>query len=90
MGSGFSFDAMIEAVATAVAEKLRSQAAFASGAIPVQPRLLSVEQAAIYLGRTKPAIQHMIADGTLRAVRADRRVFLDKNDLDQWIDRNKV
>jgi excisionase family DNA binding protein len=89
MGNGFNFDAVIEAVATAVVEKLRAQVAN-SGSVPVQPRLLSVEQAAVYLGRTKPAIQHMIADGTLHTVRADRRVFLDKNDLDQWIERNKV
>jgi excisionase family DNA binding protein len=89
MDNGFNLDSLIEALATAIAEKLRAQVPD-SGAIPLEPRLLSVELAAVYLGRTKPAIQHMIADGTLHTVRADRRVFLDKNDLDQWIERNKM
>lgn len=86
--SGFSLDAVIDALAAAVAEKIRAQGGD-SGAEPIRPRLLSVEQAALYLGRTKPAIQHMIADGSLRPVRSDRRVFLDKQDLDKWIEQNK-
>jgi excisionase family DNA binding protein len=91
MASEFSFDVVIDAVAAAVAEKLRSsQPGTNVGSVPVQPRLLSVEQAAVYLGRTKPAIQHMIAEGSLQTVRADRRVFLDKEDLDRWIEKNKV
>ena len=89
MTPGLTFDAVLDAVATAVAEKLRAQPPQGSGA-GVQPRLLTADQAAIYLGRTKPAIQHMIADGSLKTVRSDRRVFLDKQDLDLWIDRNKV
>jgi excisionase family DNA binding protein len=88
MVDGFSLDTVIEAFASAVAVKLRNQAGD-NGAEPIRPRLLSVEQAAVYLGRTKPAIQHMIADGSLRPVRSDRRVFLDKQDLDKWIEQNK-
>jgi excisionase family DNA binding protein len=90
MGNGFNFDSVIEAVATALAEKLRSKGTTTLDMTPIRPRLLSVEQAAVYLGRTKPAIQHLIAEGSLRPVRADRRVFLDKQDLDKWIERNKV
>jgi len=91
MPTEFSFDRVIDAVATAVAEKLRSAPPGANeGVLSIEPRLLSVDQAALYLGRTKPAIQHMIAEGSLQTVRADRRVFLDKQDLDRWIDKNKV
>ena len=55
----------------------------------VQPRLFTVDDAALYLGRTKKAVQHMIASGKLPTVKADRRVFLDRNDLDEWIERSK-
>jgi excisionase family DNA binding protein len=55
----------------------------------VRPRLLKVEQAAVYIGRTKDAIQHMIANGKLPTVRSDRRVFIDMRDLDAWIEENK-
>jgi len=55
----------------------------------VKPVLLTVEQAAAYLGRTKEAVQHLIAERKVPVVRADRRVFLDARDLDQWIEQNK-
>jgi excisionase family DNA binding protein len=56
----------------------------------VQKRLLSVEEAAVYVGRTKEAVQHLIAAGKLPVVKADRRVFLDIRDLDLWIDQCKT
>jgi excisionase family DNA binding protein len=56
----------------------------------IRPRLLTVEQAAMYLGRTKEAVQHMIASGKLPVVKTDRRVFLDVKDLDEWIDKSKM
>lgn len=55
----------------------------------VQQRLFTVEDAAIYLGRTKKAVQHLIASGKLRTVKCDHRVFLDRKDLDEWIERGK-
>lgn len=55
----------------------------------VRPRLFTVEDAAVYLGRTKKAVQHLIASGKLPTVKADRRVFLDRKDLDEWIERGK-
>jgi excisionase family DNA binding protein len=56
----------------------------------VKPRLFSVEEAAVYLGRSKEAVEHMIGAGKLAVVRADRCVFLDVRDLDHWIEANKV
>lgn len=56
---------------------------------PVQPRLLTIAQAASYVGRSKGAVQHLIAAGKLPTVRADDRVFLDVRDLDEWIEKNK-
>jgi excisionase family DNA binding protein len=55
----------------------------------VRPRLLTVEDAGLYLGRTKKAVQHLIASRKLPTVKADRRVFLDRKDLDEWIERAK-
>jgi len=52
-------------------------------------RLLTVEESAVYLGRTKTSVQHLVAGGRLPTVRADRRVLLDIRDLDSWIEQNK-
>jgi excisionase family DNA binding protein len=57
---------------------------------PVPLRLLSAAEAAVYLGRTKEAVEHMVAAGKIPRVRADRRVFLDVRDLDKWIEENKT
>lgn len=71
-------DALAELVAGRVAER--------GGA---SQRLFSVDDAATYLGRTKPAVQNLIAGGTLPVVRIDRRVMLDRQDLDRLIDECK-
>ena len=56
----------------------------------IRKRLLTVEEAAVYLGRSKEAVQHLIAAGKLPTVKSDRRVFLDIKDLDQWIEQSKI
>lgn len=89
MESGFNLDALLDALADRVAAKVRAEVA-QDGVAAVKRRLFTVEQAAVYLGRTTEALQHMIASGKLRAVRADRRVFLDLKDLDRWIEQNKA
>ena len=53
------------------------------------PRLLSVAEAASYLGRSKHAVYRLIGAGKLRAVRLDRHVALDRRDLDALIERGK-
>lgn len=81
---------LLDAIAERVAEKLKpSLPGPISPRLPTAPRLLTVEQAASYLGRTKASVQHMISGGRLPVVRADRRVFLDVRDLDTWIEQNK-
>jgi excisionase family DNA binding protein len=80
---------LIEALAERVAQRVCAH--LAQGAAPnVRPRLLTVEQAALYLGRTKEAIEHMIASGKIPTVRFDRRVFVDVPDLDSLIENNKT
>jgi len=56
----------------------------------IRKRLLTVEEGAVYLGRTKEAVQHLVAAGKLPTVKSDRRVFLDIRDLDQWIEQSKI
>ena len=84
------FDPIVEAIADRVVEKLRPVVSEKNSATGIQPWLLTVEQAAAYLGRSKSSVQHLIADGALPTVRHDRRVFLDIEDLGRWIEQAKV
>jgi excisionase family DNA binding protein len=62
-----------------------------SGDVRITPRLLSVSQAAVYLGRTRRAIEGLIARSDLQVVRLGhgRRIFLDRQELDRMIDGAK-
>ena len=53
-------------------------------------RLLTVKDAAEYIGRTEQALQHLIHKREIVVVRKGRRVHLDRSDLDRWIEANKV
>ena len=79
-----TFDRLLELLAEKIAAKLCEEPS------RLYTRLLTIEQAAAYLGRTKDAVQHMVATSKVPTVRADRRVFLDREDLDQWIKDHKV
>jgi len=48
-------------------------------------RLLSVKEAAYYLGLSTWSIRERIGDGSLPVVRCGRRALLDRQDLDQFI-----
>jgi len=77
-------DSLLDQIADRVAQRLSSRLSV-SKSKAVHPRLLTVEQAADYLGRSKSSLQHLIADRSLPTVRHDRRVFIDIQDLDNWI-----
>ena len=83
-------DAIVEMLAKAVAEqvaaKLKVQLARPH---MIEPALLTVKQAAVYLGRSEQSIQHLIFQKDLPVVRVGRRVHLDRRDLDAWIEKNK-
>lgn len=55
----------------------------------VPKRIYTVEEASHYLGRSVPAVRAMIREGKFPFIKDGRRVLLDVNDLDHWIDRNK-
>jgi excisionase family DNA binding protein len=88
-GIPVTLDSIIDMLASAVATKLRADLHGTTGVASVTPRLLTVDQAAIYLGRSKEAVQHLVASGRIPIVRSDRRVFLDVKDLDRWIEASK-
>lgn len=60
-----------------------------SGPAAIKPRLLTIEDAGRYLGRTPGAIRTLEFRGQLPAIRADSRIMFDIRDLDAWIDRNR-
>ena len=68
----FTFDRLLELLAEKLASRLIEDGA------KLCPRLLTVDQAAVFLGRSREAIQHMVASGKLPTVRSDRRVFVDR------------
>lgn len=57
---------------------------------PAEARLLDIEAAAVYLGRTPRAVRDLVRTGKIPSVRSDRRVFLDIQDLEAWIQENKL
>lgn len=81
-------DGLAKAIADEVATLLRHDIERLS-APSIQPLLLSVKEAAIYLGRSEQSIQHLIFERELPVVRVGRRVHLDRRDLDVWIEKNK-
>jgi excisionase family DNA binding protein len=70
--NGLTLDMVLDAIAERVAEKLLAGKSSENGTI--RPRLLSVAQAAQYLGRSRESAEHLIAAGRIPTVRIDRRV----------------
>jgi excisionase family DNA binding protein len=83
--------ALVRAISEEVAAKVKFEIAshVQHLAIKVQPALLNVKEAAIYLGRSEQSLQHLIFEKELPVVRVGRRVHLDRRDLDSWIEKNK-
>jgi hypothetical protein len=77
-------DQEIEAIAEAVARRLGDQ-----NGRPAK-RLLSLVEAGAYIGRSPRAVRALIAARAFPAIEADRRVFIDCQDLDSWIERYKA
>jgi excisionase family DNA binding protein len=53
-------------------------------------RLLTIPDAAFYLGVSHWTLRDLIWAGTLPYLKLGRRHMLDKHDLDAWIERNKA
>ena len=76
----------LEELAARVAEKV----VHALQTAPVlQPRLLSVPQAAMVLGRSEKAVRHLLVSGRLKNASPDGRVQIDSKDIDILIRNSK-
>jgi excisionase family DNA binding protein len=69
-------------IADAVANRLRDNGIIA-------PRLLTLEQAATYLGLTKDALKAKVHMGRIPTVDLDKKLRFDRQDLDRIIEQNK-
>jgi len=81
-------DILITKLAQAISGQILKQLS-ANSAPAVQPVLLTVSEAAAYLGRSQQAVQHLVFERALPTVRVGRRIHLHKKDLDAWIEANK-
>lgn len=79
---------LVDAIAEKVAAKVRVM--LADRESRVQPVLLTVADAAVYIGRTEVAVQHLVFEKQIPVVRHGRRVHLDRRDLDRWIEAHKL
>ena len=69
---------LADAIAAKVIEQMSEQ-----GVVP--KRLLTLDEAAKYLGRTQKAVEHLIARGTLPVTRLDGKRQVDREELDKLI-----
>jgi excisionase family DNA binding protein len=53
------------------------------------PRLLTLDQAATYLGLTKDALKAKVHIGKVPTVEIDKKLRFDRHDLDRIIDAHK-
>jgi len=57
---------------------------------PLPKRLYSLPEAARYLGRTLWSMRELVWKGSIPIVREGKRIFVDVNDLNLYIERNKT
>jgi excisionase family DNA binding protein len=90
VNDGFTFDGFIRALVKEAVAETAAQITRDGATIGVKPRLLTVEQAAVRLGRTEEGARRLITSGRLPTVRMDRRVYIDVKDLDRLIEDSKT
>lgn len=57
---------------------------------PLPKRLYSLSEAAHYLGRTLWSMRELVWRGSLPIVREGKRIFIDINDLNSYVEKNKT
>lgn len=55
----------------------------------IEPRLLDLTQAGSYIGRPPQMVRKLVAAGKISNSSGDRRILIDRADLDQFIDQCK-
>ena len=77
-----AFEINSETIADALAARLMDRTILV-------PRLLTLEQAATYLGFTKEALKSKVHLGRIPTVDLDKKLRFDREDLDRIIEQNK-
>jgi excisionase family DNA binding protein len=55
----------------------------------VQPRYLTLDQAAVYISHTKRSFEYLISKNLFPVIRRDRLILIDREDLDKFMARHK-
>lgn len=76
------FEINTDTIADAVALRLVDRAV-------LTPRLLTLDQAAVYLGLTKDALKAKVHLGRVPTVELDKKLRFDRQDLDRLIEQSK-
>jgi excisionase family DNA binding protein len=53
-------------------------------------RLYNIKESAVYLGRTVWAVREMLWAGKMPYVKDGKRILIDIQDMNEWIDRSKT
>ena len=53
-------------------------------------RLYNLKEAAVYLGRSVWAVREMLWNGKIPYVKDGKRILVDIQDMDTWIDQSKT
>ncbi len=53
-------------------------------------RLYSIKESAVYLGRSVCAVREMLWKGKMPYIKDGARILLDIQDMNEWIDRNRI
>jgi excisionase family DNA binding protein len=56
----------------------------------LRKRLYSIKDASVYLGRSVWAVREMLWAGKIPYIKDGKRILLDIQDMDTWIQRNKT
>ena len=56
----------------------------------INKRLYSIKEAAVYLGRSIWAVREMLWAGKMPYIKDGKRILLDINDMNNWIEKNKT
>ena len=56
---------------------------------PTFKRLYTLKEAAEYLGRSEWSMRELIWSGSIRVVKVGRKIYVDIEDLNDFINRNK-
>ena len=81
--SALSFHQLLEMIAEKVAAKLVAEP------LRLQPRLMTISQAAVYTGQSAECLQQLLTSGAIPILCTGKQVLVDRQDLDGWIEQHK-